>query len=106
MTNTEKIRELNDAFRRSLVGGRVMITQGVLALPDVDEIMRGVQVFDDFSEDNDPYHEHDFGSFEYGNTKVFWKLDYHSLNMREGSPDPADSEVTVRILTVLLASEY
>ena len=30
---TRRIRELNDAFRRSFVGGRVLVTSGVSELP-------------------------------------------------------------------------
>ena len=33
MTTAERIRALNDAFRRTFVGGAVMITAGVEALP-------------------------------------------------------------------------
>jgi hypothetical protein len=107
MFDTAKIRELNDAFRRFFVGGRVLITQGVIALPDLDEIMRRVREFDAFNEDNDPYpHEHDFGAVEHGDAKIFWKLDYYSLNLLEGSPNPADEAVTARVLTVMLSSEY
>jgi len=106
MHDVQKTRELNDAFRTSLVGGRVMITQGVLALPNLEEVMCGVREFDNFSEDNDPYHEHDFGSFDHADQKLFWKIDYYSLDLLGGSPDPADSDVTLRILTILLSSEY
>jgi hypothetical protein len=31
--SAEKIRELNDAFRTTMTGGRVMLTAGVDALP-------------------------------------------------------------------------
>jgi hypothetical protein len=33
VSNAETIRTLNDAFRRTFVGGMVMITAGVEALP-------------------------------------------------------------------------
>ena len=32
--STERIRELNDAFRSSFSGGKVMMTPGVHELPD------------------------------------------------------------------------
>jgi hypothetical protein len=36
--------------------------QGAQALPDVAGLMRAVREFDEFTEDNDPRAEHDFGS--------------------------------------------
>jgi hypothetical protein len=33
LTKTEAIRALNDAFRRSFIGGAVMITAGVEGMP-------------------------------------------------------------------------
>lgn len=58
-----KIRELNDRFRTTMTGGRVMMTAGVDALPsDVKAmVIRRVAPFSDFTPDNDPHKEHDFG---------------------------------------------
>ena len=109
MSSTAKIRELNDAFRTTLSGnGDVYLTAGVAALPEEEqaEIVRRVQRFDAFTPDNDPYFEHDFGSFEHAGKTVFWKLDYYDRDRRFGSPDPSDENVTERILTVMLAEEY
>ena len=60
----KKIAELNDAFRASMTGGRVIITAGVAAL-DVDAriaVLKEVRSFSAFTSANDPYGEHDFGS--------------------------------------------
>ena len=51
-----RIRDLNDAFRRSFVGGIVMITAGVEAMP-LDQrrsLLHAVRSFETFNEDNDP----------------------------------------------------
>jgi hypothetical protein len=103
-----KIRELNDRFRTSMTGGRVMMTAGVDALPsDVKAILvRRVATFSDFSADNDPHGEHDFGSFELDGRKFFFKLDYYDSTMDFGSEDPADPAKTTRVLTIMLAEEY
>jgi hypothetical protein len=108
MTDTDTIRTLNDTFRRTFHGGRVLITAGVQSLGEkaVREILSAVSVFDDFTEDNDPYGEHDFGSLRFGAEKIFWKIDYYDREMAYASPDAADPCVTVRILTIMLASEY
>ncbi len=62
VTRTEsakRIAELNDVLRTTFVGGQVMITAGVHALsPEVQaQVLMAVRTFDDFTPDNDPYHE-------------------------------------------------
>ena len=52
------------------------------------------------------YGEHDFGSIELFDEKLFWKFDYYDLDLKFGSPNPADPAVTVRVLTTMLADEY
>ena len=107
---TAKIRTLNDEFRRSLAAhkGRVVMTQGVAELSELEQIaiMQKTRLFDDFTEVNDPYGEHDFGSFECNGHKVFFKMDYYDKNLEFGSEDPSDPEQTTRVLTVMLANEY
>ena len=58
-----KIATLNDAARKSFSGCRVYMTPGVQALYQTQAIAGRVQAYDDFTERNDPYGEHDFGSF-------------------------------------------
>ena len=106
--SAEKIRALNDAFRTTMTGGRVMLTAGVDALPsDVKAmVIRRVATFSDFNADNDPYAEHDFGSFTLAGRKFFFKIDAYDANMEFGSEDPADPAKTIRVLTIMFASEY
>jgi hypothetical protein len=51
-----RIRELNDAFRRTFSGGKVMMTCGVSELPNMvkAKALQLVAAFDQFTEDNDP----------------------------------------------------
>ena len=104
----DRIRALNDAFRRSFVGGTVVVTAGVESLPPTRRrlILAKIRAFDNFDEDNDPHGEHDFGLIEDGDVRCFWKIDYYDTEMELMSPDPADSSVTTRVLTVMLAEEY
>jgi hypothetical protein len=108
MTGRERIRALNDRFRQSGSGGRVMITAGVAALGEsaVQEALAAVRAFAAFGPDNDPHGEHDFGSFEVGGRRLFWKIDYYDAALAAGSPDPSDPAVTTRVLTVMLVEEY
>ena len=106
MSSTARIRELNDAFRAAHVGH--VYTKGVAAMPPEQqaEILRRVRDFSAFTPDNDPYGEHDFGSFDFAGKKIFWKIDCYDRDFNYGSPDPADENVTERVLTVMLAEEY
>ena len=71
-SSSEKIRELNDRFRAgdTTISGRVMVTAGVQRLVDqaanldLALVIQAVARFNDFTLDNDPHQEHDFGSFE------------------------------------------
>src|SRR5882672_3017664 len=101
-------RDLNDAFPRTFAGGRVMVTCGVADLPEMVKAtaLQLVASFDDFTEDNDPSGEHDFGSFELVNRKFFWKIDYYDERCEFGSEDPTDQTKTSRVLTIMLAEEY
>lgn len=105
---TERIRELNDAFRTTFRGGRIMMTPGVNELPDCvkAEVLTRVASFKDFSEDNDPHAEHDFGSFDVVGRKFFWKIEYYDRQLKYGSENPANPDETTRVLTIMLASEY
>jgi len=53
-------------------------------------ILERVKRVDHFTEDNDPYGEHDFGSFDQAADKIFWKIDYYDTSLTFGSPDPSD----------------
>src|SRR6516165_3360717 len=104
----ERIRELNDDFRRTFVGGAVMITAGVEAMPTEQRkfLLAKVRAFDVFTEDNDPRGEHDFGAIDEGSVRYFWKIDCYDRATEFGSPDPADPAVTTRVLTIMRADEY
>jgi len=106
--NHHKIRELNDRFRQTFQGGSVMMTRGIQALGEqaTADILNMVRTFDAFTPDNDPYIEHDFGSFKHECQKVFFKIDYYDQNGEFASLDPADPNKTKRVITVMLSDEY
>ena len=105
---SSKIAFLNDAFRKNFSGGKVMMTAGVNALPDMVKCaaLHEVATFSAFTEENDPHGEHDFGSFALCSRKFFWKIDYYDERCECGSEDPADPKKTTRVLTLMLAEEY
>ena len=105
---TAAIRDLNDRFRTTLSGGRVLMTSGVAAL-DVEttaRVLTAVRTFQAFTEDNDPWGEHDFGAIDVDGNKVFFKIDCLCPTCEMASEDAADPAKTVRVMTIMLASEY
>ncbi len=67
-------------------------------------LLKAIETFRDFDEDNDPYGEHDFGSLIWHGTKVFWKIDYYDPDLKYGC-DPLAVECR-RVMTVMLAEGY
>lgn len=109
MSRQFSIAELNDVLRTTFLTGRVVWTEGIAALTDEErsEILSRVREFRAFTRDNDPHGEHDFGAIEVDDVgKVFWKIDYYDVGYESLSPDPSDPNVTRRVLTIMLASEY
>jgi hypothetical protein len=123
--NSSRIAELNDRFRKATGNsdpagislGKKVMTSGIrdigfdLGLVAIVEIAEQVAAFDGFMPANDPYGEHDFGSFDYEGNRIFWKIDYYDrasfgTGRDMGSEDASDPAKTLRVLTIMLASEY
>ncbi|MBR1601080.1 MAG: DUF3768 domain-containing protein [Alphaproteobacteria bacterium] len=102
------IATLNDNFRKSFIGGEVLLSAGIAAMSSEDKanIVSMVQNFNDFTEDNNVYGENDFGSFDYKGEKILWKIDYYDLNHKYMSEDPANPDITNRVLTIMTVYEY
>jgi Protein of unknown function (DUF3768) len=105
---TTRIRELNDDFRTTLRGGRVMLTADFNALPETlkAQVIERVKTFSEFNAANDPYDEHDFINFELEGQRFVAKIDYYGRDIRFGAEDPGDSEQTTRVMTIMLAHDY
>ena len=95
----------NDRFRRTLSGGAVQMTAGLVALGAEAQrrIIAAVRAFDDFDGDcelGDPFDPHDLGDFEIeaggpgqATTRqlIFFRIDRYGAE---------------RLLTLMLASEW
>ena len=103
-----EIRRLNDQLRCCGTGGRITITRGIASVGAdmLVRIMWAVVTFDAFTPDNDPYGEHDCAILEIDGVRVLWKIDYYDLTLSMHSPNPAHPDLTIRLLTVMLAEEY
>jgi hypothetical protein len=119
--NANRIAELNDRFRRAAHSsdpagislGRKLMRRGIrnLDLMTTIEIGERCKRSTALTPDNDPHGEHDFGASEHAGHKIFWKIDYYDrasfgTGHDMGSEDPSDPAKTLRILTIMLASEY
>ena len=106
--SAERIREQNDRFRTTITDGKMLMTAGVNVLPAEVKaaVIQRVMTFLDFTADNDPHEEHDFGNFTLSGRKFFWKIEYYDAKMEFGSEDPADPTKTTRVLTIMLPEEY
>jgi hypothetical protein len=107
-SRTDKIRSLDDELGSSLSGGSIVLTTSVAALDSETraKIVDAVRHYDAFDADNDPYVEHDFGSFTADGHTVFFKIDYYDGDLQFHSPDPTDPTMTHRVLTIMLAEDY
>jgi hypothetical protein len=107
-TRTERIRALNDCLRTTGEGGNIVITRGLAALDAevLAKIIAAVQSFDQFTADNDPYGEHDCAIIDAAGERVMFKIDYYDRALQGHSPDASDPDVTTRVMTIMLASEY
>jgi hypothetical protein len=99
---------LNDQFRTTGIGGRMLATAGIAALGDQRQsaILAAVASFADFTADNDPHGEHDCACLEIEGHRIIWKIDYYDPAYRCHSDDPANPAITRRVLTIMLAEEY
>ncbi len=102
---TARVRELNDQLRCQAIGGRVLITRGIEALgaDGVRAVLAAVARFDEFSEDNDPWGEHDCAVLTVAERRIIFKVDlYEDLEVKGADGQP----ITTRVLTIMLAEEY
>ena len=117
-----KIANDNDKLRQSIFNKDNSLGKNKLVLShvvsqltsyDLAEVLKLVKEFNIFTSEDDPFKEHDFGSFDYlcvaedyKETKYFWKIDYYDNDLKFHSEDKLNAEKTIKVLTVMKASEY
>ena len=100
-----RIRELNDQLRCKAIGGRIVITRGIEALGSAGaaRVLAAVARFDDFTEDNDPWGEHDCAVLTLEGRRIIFKIDLYEDPEVKGADGKS---ITTRVLTIMLAEEY
>lgn len=111
----------NDLFRKALIDptaviemqtkgiqGQVFVTPGVSGEGAEFQAAALAAVATDtqFTEDNDPYGDHTFGTVTVSGQKLFWKVDLYDTDFTYGSERPFDPTATRRVLTIMCPSEY
>jgi hypothetical protein len=108
LPRAEAIARLNDQLRKAGEGGTIVVTRRVMNLAgfDAGALSAALAAYEAFDADNDPHGERDFGDLALFGADLLWKIDYYDTDVRFGSNDPADSSVTKRVLTAMLAEEW
>jgi hypothetical protein len=98
MDRRANIIALNDQLRTTFKGGRVQMTPSVYGL---DDRLRGRALsvlarYGSFHPDS----EHDRGTFIFAGYSFEWRIEYRGKDGTGISPDPADPDKTLRVLTL------
>ena len=103
----ERIAELNDLLRKTFIGGRIVITAGIAALPEGTR-RRSSRRFKLSMPSRRITTRMAIATSAPSATTAsgFWKIDYYDPFLTWGSEDPADPAKTARVLTIMLALEY
>jgi hypothetical protein len=103
-----RIRGQNDAFRKTLRNGRLLVTNGVMEMTGgrAGDLIRAIADYEDFNSNNDPHGEHDFGQLSWQGESIFWKIDYYDKGMTFDSSVSTNRDMTARVMTVMMALEY
>lgn len=109
MKDQHQIAALNDQFRQGDTSlGLWVTTTGVdnLSADCQQCLMQAVREYKDFTENNDPYGEHDFGVINWEEMEYFWEIICYDKGLQHLSPYPENPNFTTRVLTLMLAEEY
>jgi len=105
------IAEQNDRFRKQPPADTLGKWVYTAAVADegqefVSACFQAVAIYDDFTEENDPYATHEMGFMEVMGKKVWWKIDLYDRSYEHGASKPTSLADTRRVLTVLFPSDY
>jgi len=104
-----RIAALNDQFRKGNSRlGTWVVSAGVDTLPaeQRQSLMQAVQSYNNFTEDNDPHGEHDFGIIHWEGVEYFWEIICYDKSLQQLAANPEDFDTTTRVLTLMKADEY
>ena len=114
------LRVRNDRFRRTLTGGSLMLSAGIVALGAANQAriidaVRGFTGFDDDFTIGDPFDDHSIGDLEVEVEEpgihrwpelIFFRIDDLARPATGAGPCPTPAGGTALVLTLMLASEW
>lgn len=112
---TNRIAELNQRCRQGLdLEAKLVITNtcfAMLAKDQLDRLILSTQVQKALRDwkpaaNDESDNEQDFGILYVRDQKLFFKIDYYDRTLEWGSEDPANPEVTIRVMTVMMPEDY
>ena len=79
MAPAERIRDLTDILRTTGIGGKTYLTRGVIekGADFIAKATAAVRSFDAFSDDNDPWQEHDCATLDVDGESIIFKIDLY-----------------------------
>ena len=114
------LRARNDRFRRTLTGGSLMLSAGIVALGAANQAriiaaVRGFTGFDDDFEIGDPFADHSIGDIEVEVEEpgihrwpelIFFQIDDLGRPATGAGSSPTLARDPALVLTLMLASEW
>ena len=111
-----RVRALNDRMRKVPLEsscGKLVLTPAVVEFLNSEPelvpqhamarrlyLLNALASCDAQAQANDPESEHDYGCFEVWGRSFFFKIDCYDATYTSASPDPANAEVTRRVLII------
>ena len=119
-TEIAALRARNDRFRRTLTGGSLMLSAGVVGLGAANQAriiaaVRGFTGFDDDCEIGNPFDDHSIGDLEVEVEEpgihrwpelIFFRIDDLGRPATGAGSSPPPASGTALMLTLMLASEW
>jgi hypothetical protein len=106
----EAIATLNDEMRQKPFGPgkRTVVTRAVnhMGADFMKRALAAIAGFRTFTSGNNVHLERDYGAFDLDNYKLMFKIDYLDVDGVLASEDPSDPAQTLRVMTIMFASEY
>jgi hypothetical protein len=106
----EAIAQLNDEMRQKPFGPgkRTVVTRALnhMGSDFIKRALVAVAGFQTFTSGNNVHLERDYGVFELDSYGLMFKIDYLDVDGVYASDDPSDPAQTLRVMTIMFASEY
>jgi len=101
-SKNDKIRALNDQFRKDFKSSQVFLTLDIAQL-GVDLLKRltnEIKAYSDFKPSIDLEGQRSQGVLEIENHTIKWHIEYWDVDEEHTSPDPSNGILTTRTLTI------